>query len=78
LEASPDILVIADSALYVKDKLAEAKYAWITRIPENIKFAKQLVESDKNTYCWQNLAPIKQGNSSGEKNKKSEELNAEI
>jgi transposase len=55
LEASPDMLVIADSALYVKDKLAEAQYAWITRIPETIKLAKQLVESDENQYCWQAL-----------------------
>ena len=53
LEKSPDILVIADSALYVQNKLINAVYTWITRVPENIKLAKQLVESDEHDFAWQ-------------------------
>jgi transposase len=55
LEDSPEMLVIADSALYVKDKLFDALYAWITRVPENIKLVKQLVESNKQEFAWQEL-----------------------
>jgi transposase len=55
LEESPDVLVIADSALYVKDKLNDALYAWITRVPENIKLVKQLVESNEQEFSWQKL-----------------------
>jgi len=55
LEKSPDILVIADSALYVQNKLLNAVYTWITRVPENIKLAKQLVESDEHDFAWQSM-----------------------
>jgi len=55
LEKSPDILIIADSALYVKNKLADAFYTWITRVPENIKLVKKLVESDKSEFAWQTM-----------------------
>jgi hypothetical protein len=41
LEKSPDILVIADSALYVHDKLINTFYTWLTRVPESVKVAKQ-------------------------------------
>ena len=58
LEKSPDVLVIADSALYVQNKLVDAVYTWITRVPENIKLVKQLVESDKDDFAWQ---PIQKG-----------------
>jgi transposase len=53
LEKSPDILVIADSALYVQNKLLNAVYTWITRVPENINLVKRLVESDKSDFSWQ-------------------------
>jgi transposase len=55
LEKSPDILVVADSALYVQNKLLNAVYTWITRVPENIKLVKQLVESDEEIFAWQDL-----------------------
>ena len=55
LEKSPDILVIADSALYVQNKLVDTFYTWITRVPENIKLVKELVESDKSDFTWQTL-----------------------
>jgi len=55
LEKSPDVLVVADSALYVQNKLINAVYAWITRVPENIKLVKQLVESDEDDFAWQTL-----------------------
>ena len=55
LEKSPDILVIADSALYVQNKLLNAFYIWITRVPENIKLVKKLVESDQEDFAWQSM-----------------------
>lgn len=55
LEKSPDILVIADSALYVQNKLLNAFYIWITRVPENIKLVKKLVESDQQDFAWQSM-----------------------
>ena len=55
LEKSPDILVIADSALYVQNKLLNAFYIWITRVPENIKLVKKLVESDQEEFAWQSI-----------------------
>ena len=45
--------MIADSALYVQNKLVDAFYTWITRVPENIKLVKELVESDKSDFAWQ-------------------------
>jgi len=61
LEKSPKILVIADSALYVKNKLNNAIYAWITRVPESIKVVKHLVEYDEAHFAWQNLQNGYQG-----------------
>ena len=58
LKKSPDVLVVADSALYVQNKLVDTVYTWITRVPENIKLVKQLVESDKGDFAWQ---PIQDG-----------------
>ena len=55
LEKSPEVLVIADSALYVQNKLIDAVYTWITRVPENINLVKRLVESDKKDFAWQSI-----------------------
>jgi transposase len=55
LEKSPDILVIADSALYVHDKLINTFYTWLTRVPESVKVAKQLVISEDEIFSWQTL-----------------------
>ncbi|TWX70391.1 IS1634 family transposase [Colwellia sp. C1TZA3] len=55
LEKSPDILVIADSALYVQDKLSNTFYTWLTRVPESVKVAKQLVISEEEIFAWQTL-----------------------
>jgi transposase len=55
LEKSPDILVIADSALYVHDKLMNSYYTWLTRVPESVKVAKQLVTSEDDIFAWSAL-----------------------
>jgi transposase len=55
LEKSPDIFVIADSALYVNDKLINTFYTWLTRVPESVKVAKQLVISEDEIFSWQTL-----------------------
>ena len=51
----PDILCwIADAALYSKEGLLKevVDYNWITRVPENYKEAKQLVENPDNAFAW--------------------------
>jgi len=55
LKNSPDITVVADSALYVKGKLDDAYYLWVTRVPETIKLVKQLVVTDESDFAWQEL-----------------------
>jgi transposase len=42
---------VADSALYTADKLLQSEYLWLTRVPENIKEASELVSSKNVT--WQ-------------------------
>jgi len=54
LKDSPELLVIADSALLCKkNKLQDAAYGWSTRVPERVKLVKQLVESDAADFAWQ-------------------------
>ncbi len=55
LQDAPDFLVVADSALYVNGKLKEAYYDWVTRVPENIKYAKELVKTDHDKLAWSPL-----------------------
>lgn len=55
LQDAPDFLVVADSALYVNGKLKEAYYDWVTRVPENIKYAKELVKTDHDKLAWNPL-----------------------
>ncbi len=55
LQDAPDFLVVADSALYVNGKLKEAYYDWVTRVPENIKYAKELVKTDHDKLAWRPL-----------------------
>lgn len=52
LQSAPELLIVADSALYTKDKLQDAYYDWITRIPENIKAAKSLVIKADKDFTW--------------------------
>lgn len=51
LKSAPDFTWVADSALYNSKKLlipGEQNFFWITRVPETIKEAKILVETDRN------------------------------
>jgi transposase len=44
---------IADSALYTKDKLLKGNdYVWVTRVPESIKQAKNLIEKLDDEITW--------------------------
>lgn len=52
-----DTTIVADSALYSKRFLLnkEIDGFWITRVPESIRQAKELVESDKTKHVWLEL-----------------------
>ena len=44
---------VADSALYTKEKLAKTDdYLWLTRVPETLKEAKQLVTQSPDAIAW--------------------------
>jgi transposase len=44
---------IADAALYTKERLLKSNdYVWVTRVPENIKEAKDLVEKLDKEIAW--------------------------
>lgn len=44
---------VADSALYTKEKLAKTDdYLWLTRVPETLKEAKQLVTQAPDAIAW--------------------------
>ena len=48
-----DLKWVADSALYAKDKLLKTNdYLWLTRIPETIKEAKELVALSNKEITW--------------------------
>jgi transposase len=47
---------VADSALYNKDKLLGSDYLWLTRVPETVKEAKDLVRADEKTIAWKVLS----------------------
>ncbi len=47
---------VADSALYSKDKLlGENKYLWLTRVPETIREAKEIVGQSDDNIEWKEL-----------------------
>ena len=44
---------VADSALYTKEKLAKTDdYVWLTRVPETLKDAQQLVTQSPDAIAW--------------------------
>ena len=55
LKACPDFRWVADSALYSKDGvLSQNQYSWITRVPETVKEARNLVEQADSQIVWSN------------------------
>lgn len=45
---------VADSALYTRDKLLkDNSYTWLTRVPETIKAARELLEKEERSIPWQ-------------------------
>lgn len=55
----PEFLWIADSALYGAKYLLQANlgYDWLTRVPENVLAAKQLVQMPDSSFAWQEIGP---------------------
>lgn len=53
LKNCPEFKWVADSALYSKDKLLkQTDYLWLTRVPETITEARELVELDEHAIDW--------------------------
>lgn len=53
LKDCPEFKWVADSALYSKDKLLkQADYLWLSRVPETITEACELVEKEDNEIDW--------------------------
>lgn len=53
LQGCPDFKWVADSALYSKDKLLKQNaYLWLSRVPETITEARQLVETQDSAIAW--------------------------
>lgn len=56
LSQGQTFLWVADSALYHKDKLLAApNLRWLTRVPENVKECKDLVEQEEESLKWMSL-----------------------
>lgn len=53
LNLKHDFKWVADSALYTPDKLLQSNYLWLTRVPENIKEANELVHKEDKVILWQ-------------------------
>lgn len=53
IKNGPDFKWVADSALYTKDKLLkQTNYLWLSRVPESIKEARDLLERPGNDIQW--------------------------
>jgi transposase len=56
LEIPQNFIYVADAALYSKEYLLSSKFRnsfdWITRVPESIKLAKNLMRADKRYFEW--------------------------
>lgn len=53
LKGCPEFKWVADSALYDKEKLLkQSDYLWISRVPETIKEARELVEKPDQEIAW--------------------------
>jgi transposase len=56
LEQAPTFMFVADSALYTASKLLDAPHLqWITRVPETVSAAKELVETPFDSFAWQEI-----------------------
>lgn len=53
LKGCPEFKWVADSALYSKEKLLkQSDYLWLSRVPETINEARELVERDDKEINW--------------------------
>jgi len=54
LKGCPEFKWVADSALYSKDKLLkQTGYLWLSRVPETINEARELVEKSSSEIIWE-------------------------
>ena len=55
----PEFLWVADSALYSAKYLLQTNigYDWLTRVPENVLAAKQLVQMPDSAFAWKEIGP---------------------
>jgi len=54
LKSCPEFKWVADSALYSKDKLLkQTDYLWLSRVPETLTEARELVEKRDNEIAWE-------------------------
>ncbi len=53
LQGCPEFKWVADSALYSKEKLLkQSEYLWVSRVPETIKEARELIEKEDQEIKW--------------------------
>ena len=50
-----DFIYVGDSSLYSNVLPLSSDMKWLSRVPENIKEAKQLISNPKNKYTWHDL-----------------------
>lgn len=56
INGAPDFLYVSDSAGYSNFVKHGGDMLWLSRVPENIKQAKELITKDDNEYIWSALA----------------------
>jgi len=52
LKDVPEFMYVGDSAMYEKCTKQKGSLIWLSRVPSNIKAAKELLVRDKNDFAW--------------------------
>lgn len=55
LKDEPEFMYVGDSAMYEKCTKQTGSLIWLSRVPSNIKAAKELLQRDKNDFAWVEL-----------------------
>jgi len=55
LKEAPEFMYVGDSAMYEKCTKQTGSLIWLSRVPSNIKAAKELLQRDKNDFAWREL-----------------------
>jgi transposase len=56
LSAAPTFLYVGDSALYENIVKESTDMKWLTRVPEKLKLAKELISREENKLAWHSLS----------------------